>query len=240
MRISHSAKLSVVIPCHNCEEYIGETIKTVLENIPPKSEIILVENGSTDQSFLTAKHIARELKTSQKDIIVTSSEKGLGNALRAGMSLSRGDIVAFMADDLPFGIQELQMIDECDSHPEAVFAVSKYLPESKYQTSFARRILGNLFALMRILLLETSLKDTQGSLVGNGNILRKYFDATREEAFLVTTELHNLLFRNKIQVIEVPCAQSIYDFRGSTIKFKEISSMGTGLIRISLRQKINK
>lgn len=238
--ISHSAKLSVVIPCHNCQDYIGETIKTVLKNIPVNSEIILVENGSTDESFSTAKNIAREFGTIQKEILVIRSQKGLGNALREGMSLTRGEIVAFMADDLPFGVQELELLQECESQPETIFAISKYLPKSTYQTSFARKMLGNSFALIRRLFLETSLRDTQGSLVGNGNSLRKYFDATREEAFLVTTELHELLFRNNIKVIEVPCAQSNYDFRESTIKLKSIISMGIGLIRISLRQKIKK
>lgn len=240
LKTSNLTTLSVVIPCHNSQDYIAETIKKIRDSIPSRSEIVIVENGSTDKSLDTARLAAAKLCTSEKKITVVHSAKGLGNALRHGVSLTSGGIVAFMADDLPFGTQEIDMLEDCKNSPETIFAISKYLSNSNYKTNVSRKALGTIFVFVRSMLLPTPIRDTQGSFIGNGEIIRQCLEQTREREFLITTELHWILHRNKIKVTEVPCEQSPNAYRESTINVRGMISMGTGLFRISVRRNLFK
>jgi glycosyltransferase involved in cell wall biosynthesis len=237
---SNILKLSVIIPCHNAQNYIGQTLDTVIKKIPTHSEVIIVENGSADASFLKAAGFAKQLSTDQKSIKVVQSHKGLGNALRKGLEISRGEVVAFMADDLPFGVQEIDTLNLCREKPLSIFAISKYLPDSQYNSSQFRKLLGVAFAFLRSRILSTPMYDTQGSFIGNGTLLREYFQNTKEAGFLVTTELFMDLHRNNVDVIEIPCIQSQLKPRKSTIKISSIARMAVGLIRIALRRQVSK
>jgi glycosyltransferase involved in cell wall biosynthesis len=237
---TNSLTLSVIIPCHNAQKYIGQTLETIIKKIPVNSEVIIVENGSVDASFLKASELANQLGTDQKNVRVVQSQKGLGHALRKGIEISNGEFVAFMADDLPFGVQEIDTITRCREKPYSIFAISKYLPDSQYNSSQPRRILGAAFTFLRLRMLSTPMRDTQGSFIGNGMLLREYFPDTKEAGFLVTTELFINLHRNNVDVIEIPCIQSESKARKSTIKISSILRMAFGLIRISLRRTTSK
>jgi|TARA_B100001964_G_scaffold237694_1_gene301707 glycosyltransferase involved in cell wall biosynthesis len=95
--------LSIVIPCLNEEEGISfclEKIKRVLqkENIE-KTEIIIVDNGSTDKSI----EIAQEFNVK----IIKENKKGYGNALRTGIKHASGEFVAFADADDSYDFLEL-------------------------------------------------------------------------------------------------------------------------------------
>ncbi len=237
---SQALRFSIVIPCHNADSYIGQTLTTIINRIPISSEVIVVENGSIDGSFLTAIAFADQLGTDQKSIKVVQSRKGLGNALRKGLEISRGEVVAFMADDLPFGVQEIETLSLCENQPARIFAISKYLPDSIYNSGRLRKLLGAAFKFMRSRLLSTPMSDTQGSFVGNGILLRRHIQNTSEIGFLVTTELFINLHRHNVEVIEIPCIQAKSNPRKSTIKVSAIIRMAFGLIRISRRKMESK
>ena len=84
-------KVTVIIPAHNEEENIGKVIDKIRES-KVKSEIIVVDNCSTDKTFDIAK--SKGVKT------VHCENRGKGYAMEAGLKEVTGDIVVFMDGDL--------------------------------------------------------------------------------------------------------------------------------------------
>jgi glycosyltransferase involved in cell wall biosynthesis len=87
--------ISVIIPAHNAEATLAETLASVVTQTLPPDEIIIVDDGSTDR---TAK-IAASAHASVR--VVCQANRGAAAALNAGLRLAVGDEIAFIdADDL--------------------------------------------------------------------------------------------------------------------------------------------
>lgn len=88
-------EVSTVIPCHNGERYVGETIRSVLRQGVERLEIIVVDDGSTDRT--------REVVASMGEAVryVRQPRGGVARARNGGAALASGAILAFLdADDL--------------------------------------------------------------------------------------------------------------------------------------------
>jgi glycosyltransferase involved in cell wall biosynthesis len=86
--------VSVVIPALDEEAYIGQAIESVLAQTLPASEVIVVDDGSTDATAMIAAGYDGVRVLSQPN-------RGLGAARNAGFAASSGDLLAFHdADDL--------------------------------------------------------------------------------------------------------------------------------------------
>jgi glycosyltransferase involved in cell wall biosynthesis len=87
--------ISVVIPLYNKEQYIGRTIRSILAQSVPADEIVVVDDGSTDNS--------PEEVTRMNDCrvrLVRQQNSGEGAARNRGVAESRNELVAFLdADD---------------------------------------------------------------------------------------------------------------------------------------------
>jgi glycosyltransferase involved in cell wall biosynthesis len=90
-----SPKVSVVIPVFNGERFIGEAVRSALDQTFRDFEIIVVDDGSTDQ---TAK-VVRQF--SDRVIYSRQENRGAGAARNYGVSCARGEWIAFLdADDV--------------------------------------------------------------------------------------------------------------------------------------------
>lgn len=108
-------RISLVIPAHNEEQYIGGCIDSVLANAPGRfAEIIVVDNASTDA---TAEVAQKRLGVR----VVQEEQKGLTYARQRGLKVSTGDIVAYIDADtrMPKGWAE-QVEDVFATRPEVV------------------------------------------------------------------------------------------------------------------------
>lgn len=113
METGNMSFVSVVIPCYNAEHFIGETIQSVLRQTRPVNEVIVVDDGSTDDSARTAESFGHPVR------VVRQSNKGECGARNRGIKEAKGNMIAFVdADDLwhPEKIQ-LQLA-YLDKHPE--------------------------------------------------------------------------------------------------------------------------
>lgn len=92
------AKVSIIIPVHNTERYLRQCVDSVLRQTLKDIEIILVENGSDDNS----PELCRELASEDARIKVVILEKGdLPAARNAGVMMASSDFVGFVdSDDL--------------------------------------------------------------------------------------------------------------------------------------------
>ena len=89
-------KVSIIIPLHNSEAFIAETIQSCLDQSYPDIEVIVVENGSTDHSYDTVKAMKDERIRLFK--IETPNASAARNF---GLQQADGDYIQFLdADDL--------------------------------------------------------------------------------------------------------------------------------------------
>ena len=87
---------SVVVPLYNCEKYIKECVESLLNQTHEDYEIIIVNDGSTDDSLRIVEQIKDE-----RVRIITQENQGLFHARISGLRVSKGDICLFLdADDL--------------------------------------------------------------------------------------------------------------------------------------------
>lgn len=90
-------KISVIIPIYNMQEYLDKCISSVMHQTYDNLEIILVDDGSCDQSLA----ICRKYQKSDKRIQVIHKENGgLVSARKEGIERATGEYVTFVdADD---------------------------------------------------------------------------------------------------------------------------------------------
>ena len=91
--------ISIVIPVFNVENYIYETITSALSQLSENSEIIAINDASTDKSLL----ILRELAQVDERLRIINLEKnhGQGYARNLGIDKSKSDFILFLdSDDL--------------------------------------------------------------------------------------------------------------------------------------------
>ncbi len=89
--------VSIIVPVHNAEKYLDDCISSLTEQTYAHIEIILVDDGSTDDS----KNICSKWAMKDKRIVTLSQHnRGVSTARNHGLSKIRGDYVAFVdADD---------------------------------------------------------------------------------------------------------------------------------------------
>ena len=91
-----TAKVSVIIPCYNAARYVGETLESVQRQTWPNLEIIVVDDGSTDDSARIVETFAGLDLT-----LVRQANRGQTAALNVGLARATGDFVQYLdADDV--------------------------------------------------------------------------------------------------------------------------------------------
>jgi glycosyltransferase involved in cell wall biosynthesis len=113
-RRAHPAPLlSVVIPAYNSARFIGEAIESVLAQGHPEIELLVVDDGSTDD---TADVVARHGKPVK---LVRQQNSGAAVARNTGMRVARGRYVAFLdADDLWLPGKIDAQLAHLEQHPD--------------------------------------------------------------------------------------------------------------------------
>jgi len=95
MKINNRALVSVVIPVYNAERYITQTVRSVMEQTYDNLEVIVVDDGSMDNTIKCLKEFEGRIK------IFKQSNKGVSLARNNGVGVAKGDFIAFLdADDL--------------------------------------------------------------------------------------------------------------------------------------------
>ncbi len=103
--MKNKSKVSVIIPCYNRGKYIAQTIESVLNQTYPNIELIVIDDGCTDNS--------RELLENYSDLIRILEHpgrvnKGQSAALNLGLQSSNSDYVAFLDSDDLFTSEKIE------------------------------------------------------------------------------------------------------------------------------------
>ena len=84
------------MPVYNCEKYVSQSIKSVLEQTYDNFELIIIDDGSTDKSL----DIIKSFNDPRINLEINKTNLGLQKTLNLGLKLSRGEYIARIdADD---------------------------------------------------------------------------------------------------------------------------------------------
>lgn len=88
--------ISIIVPVYNVENYLAECIESIIRQTHRNLEIILVDDGSTDQSG----SICETYKEKDSRIVVIHKQnEGLSEARNNGMDIAKGEYIAFVDSD---------------------------------------------------------------------------------------------------------------------------------------------
>ncbi len=108
--------VSVVIPVHNGEEYIKESIDSCINQDYPNIEIIVVDDKSTDNTLDILREYAERIR-----VIPVEKQNGLGNVINIGIRASQGKYIARMdADDVMYPTRISKQVEYLESNPKCV------------------------------------------------------------------------------------------------------------------------
>ena len=95
--MKNSPLVTVIVPIFNAELYLGKCIESILGQTYKKLEIVLIDDGSKDQSLLVCKKYA---KNEPRIIVIHQKNRGVSAARNTGIRTSNGKYTIFVdADD---------------------------------------------------------------------------------------------------------------------------------------------
>ena len=89
-------KISIIVPIYNIEKYLPRCLDSILAQTYKNLEVILVDDGSVDNSGMIADKYARN---DQRIIVIHQVNKGVSAARNAGLDLATGDYIGFVDGD---------------------------------------------------------------------------------------------------------------------------------------------
>ena len=108
-------KVSVIIPAYNHEKFIGDAISSVLESNYQNIEVIVIDDGSTDNT--------KQVVSSFKDVLYHHQQNfGAHNAINRGVSMASGELIAILNDDDKFFKDHLSVaVSNLDTFGNSLF-----------------------------------------------------------------------------------------------------------------------
>ena len=202
--ISFKESISIVIPLHNKELNIENTINSIVKYITaPDLQIIIVENESTDSSKIIAEKVIKNLHETV-DISIYESKKGLGTALVEGFKHCKNKWIYFVPADFSFGNSDISYIEKNNLYQKYdIFLGSKTHKDSIINRSKSREMYSLIFNTMLKILFSIPFSDTQGTLIFKSNVL-KDINELNNKGFLITTEFIIKSFNKNKKILEVP------------------------------------
>lgn len=233
-RTGNPPTLSVIIPTYNEAQNIVLTIHSIENSLQPlhlNYEIIVVDDGSTDDTALVVKEMA---ETDEKLRYVSGGcNKGKGHAFTRGCREAQGDYVLLHDADLETSSEIfLPYFNQIKSMD--VVVASKYHPASRVDYNLFRRVLSRGFNLFVNLLFQLGIDDTQcGFKLFRREALAEVLPKLLLKRFAFDVELLVNLKRGSFKVATAPI--TILNLRERLLPASEIFRMLLDLLAIFYR-----
>lgn len=236
-----SPSLSLVVPCFNEGRRIASSIRELRSWIGPEAEILVVDDGSTDDTVERVTAVADEDPCLR--IHHYAPNRGKGAAFRAAAAVALGDKVVFLDADLVFDRASVLRIVDALGDADAAIANrrddrSRYVvPVSLFGFLYWRHMLGLAFnALVRVAL-QIRFRDTQCGLKGfRRDALRQIAPSLTVDGFAFDVEMLVVARSLGLRVAEVPVMITYASARSSVHVVRGASGIASGLLRIAVNR----
>jgi dolichyl-phosphate beta-glucosyltransferase len=201
---------SVVIPCYNEAARIGETLRATLDYLrdtSPQSELIVINDGSTDATPQIARQVLASAQT-QNRLLENYPNRGKGAAVRSGLLAAQRPIALFSDADLSTPLNETPKLIEPIANGDVDLAFgSRALDRTLIgiHQPWRREYAGRIFNLLVRVATGLSFWDTQcGFKAFRLDKCRPVLEAACVEGFAFDVELLFLAQRANLRVREIP------------------------------------
>lgn len=168
--------ISIIVPVYNAEQYLGDCIKSVLKQTYTHFELILVEDGSTDNS----REICRRAGMDDIRISLVRQERnqGVSRARNAGIEAAKGKYLFFLDSDDTIHPRLIETLYKIMEKEGAAIATEFYCYDGeKMEGAPGEKRSENLdgyFCLDNQMVMEEFLNGTRGGFTGiGGKMLRR-------------------------------------------------------------------
>lgn len=130
--------VSVIIPTYNVENYIDESLKSVLDQDIPELEVICLDDGSTDK---TIARIKKMMKSDKRIKLVENTNHRQGFERNRGLEKASGEYVYFMDSDdilLPGTLSRLATLAEAEKLDLVYFEGDSFYESKDLEKAFPR------------------------------------------------------------------------------------------------------
>ncbi len=137
----HDKTISIVIPCFN----EAEGLRALLPNLPPSAdEVIVVDNGSTDETAAVARAAGAR--------VLTEPRRGYGRAYKTGFAAARGDVLVALDGDGTYHPYAIEYFVDILVEDGLSFISGRRLATDRFASpaAAARFLGGKLFGLMAL------------------------------------------------------------------------------------------
>lgn len=204
-------QLSIIVPAYNEAVRLGQTLRRIisyLEEHFEDSELIVVDDGSTDetlriveQQFEQSSHVAFKL-------IPVRPNRGKGNAVRVGLLTASSTIALFTDADLSTPIDETpKLIEPIESRQCDIAFGSRAIDRSLIGTHqpWRREQGGRVFNFLVRLATGLPFSDTQcGFKAFSMSVCRPIIEAATIERFGFDVELLYVSYQAGLRLLEIP------------------------------------
>lgn len=235
--------ISVIVPAFNEEKAIFCTVKEIIQVLhelaTKKYEIIVIDDGSIDQTYAQIKDLAQKFKGKVKTITYHPN-MGKGYAIREGALIAEGEYIFYIDADLEIHPNQIKGFLELMQKTGADAIVgSKTTKGSQVKLPFKRKILSKGYYSLLKLLFHLPITDTQtGFKLFKKKALKECILKTTINRYAFDLELLSILNIHNYKIVESPIL--INHSRLRRIKFKDIFSIFKDTLSIFIRIYITK
>ena len=198
--------LSIILPAHNEEQRLPETLQQVVQLIQSQSyeiEIVIVENASKDRTL----DIAREFASQHENVLVLHEERpGKGLAVKEGMLAASGEYRFFCDVDFSMPITEIpKFLPPCQQKVDIAIASREAKGAIRYDEPLTRHIIGRVFNMVVWILVLPGINDTQcGFKCFSAEVTEKLFPLQSIHGWTFDVEILAIARQLGYKVVEVP------------------------------------
>ena len=210
--------VSVVIPVFN-EESTLQTIFTRIKNTQIPSEIIFIDDGSTDSTPQIIKKLQEDPSVR---VITFPVNRGKGAAVSAGIKAAHGEIIILQDADLEYNPGEYEkLLSPFEKNQAKVVYGTRFMTNNKDTSYFLHFVANKILTLITNILYKSSLNDMETGY----KIFRKdIFEQLQIKAnrFDFEPEFTAKILKRKIKIYEVPITFKPRNYaQGKKIKFHD-------------------
>ena len=211
-----NTSLSLVIPAFNEGSRLASGLTRLIESISPDyTEIIVVDDGSSDDTADVARRLLKEWPRSS--VVSLAQNRGKGAAVKAGIIRARGGVIAFIDADMATDPSDLHYLLRAVEHSHVAVGSRAHEASLVTERGVHREVMNRTFGTLVDWMTHLPYMDTQcGFKAFRGPIAKLLVHGAQVDRFAFDVEMLDLAARFGLRIEEVPVRWT--DMAGSHVR----------------------